>query len=91
MENADASNELAVELSTTVKNSTGRTMTGLWMRGMIVDSQNSPVRQRTMAIIPVRQRTLELDEEIKVRILLKGINSDSERAHMSIEVAALRF
>ena len=40
-------NSLAVDLRGTVRNNTERTITGLEMRGSIVDAQNSTVRQRT--------------------------------------------
>lgn len=90
-EKVDPLGDLAMNLSAIVRNSTGRTITGLELRGMIVDSQNSAVVERTVVIIPVRQTALEPDEAINVRILLEGINPDSERAHMLLEVAALRF
>ena len=84
-------NSLAVDLTATVRNNTGRTISGLEMRGAIVDAQNSIVRERTVMVIPARQTALEPGEAIGVRVLLEGIAKDSERAEMVLEVSGVRF
>ena len=84
-------NNLAVEVTATVRNSTGRTITGLEMRGAIADAQNSTVRERTVVVIPARQTVLEPEETINVRVLLEGISPDSQRANILLEVTGLRF
>ncbi len=84
-------NNLAVEMTATVRNKTGRTISGLEMRGAILDAQNSTVRERTVVVIPTRQTALEPDEAINVRILLENLNKDSERARMAMEVTGIRF
>ena len=84
-------NSLAVDLTATVRNNTERTITGLEMRGSIVDAQNSTVRERTVMVIPARQTALEPGEAIGIRVLLENINKDSERADMVLEVTAVRF
>ena len=84
-------NDLAIELTATVTNNTGSTITGMELRGAIADSHGSQVRERTVVIIPARQTVLEPDEAINVRILLENIDPDSERGHISVEVTALRF
>jgi len=61
------------------------------MRGAIVDTQNSTVRERTVMIIPLRQTALEPGEAIGVRVLLENISKDSERADMLLEVTGVRF
>jgi hypothetical protein len=84
-------NSLAIDLTATVRNNTGRTISGLEMRGAIVDHQNSTVRERTVMVIPARQTALEPGEAIAVRVLLESINKDSERADMVLEVTGVRF
>jgi hypothetical protein len=61
------------------------------MRGAIVDTQNSTVRERTVMVIPLRQTALEPGEAIGVRVLLENISKDSERADMLLEVTGVRF
>ena len=82
---------LAVDLTATVRNNTGRTISGLEIRGAIVDAQNSTVRERTVMVIPARQTALEPGEAIGVRVLLERINNDSERANTVLEVTGVRF
>jgi hypothetical protein len=84
-------NNLAVEITATVRNKTGRTITGLELRGAIVDAQNSTLRERTVVIIPASQTVLESGEAINVRLLLEGVNKDSDRAQTVLEVTAIRF
>jgi hypothetical protein len=84
-------NSLTVDLTATVRNNTGRTISGLEIRGAIVDHQNSTVRERTVMVIPARQTALEPGEAIAVRVLLESINKDSERADMVLEVTGVRF
>ena len=81
----------AVDLTATVRNNTGRTISGLEMRGAIINPQNSTLRERTVMVIPARQTALEPGEAIGVRVLLEGLGKDSERAGMVLEVTGLRF
>lgn len=84
-------NTLAVAMTATVRNNKGRNISGLELRGTILDSKNSRVRERTVVIIPRRQKILESGEAINTRILLESIDKDSDRAHLVMEVSAIRF
>jgi len=82
---------LAVAMTATVRNNTGRSISGLELRGAILDRENSSVRERTVVVIPKRQKILESGEAINTRILLDGIDKDSDRAQLLLEVTAIRF
>jgi len=82
---------MAVAMTATVRNNTGRTISGLELRGAILDRENSSVRERTVVVIPRQQKILESGEGINTRILLDGIDKDSDRAHLVLEVTAIRF
>lgn len=84
-------NNLAVEMTGTIKNNTGRALNGLEMRAVVLDRDAAAVRERTVAVIPAQQTVLEPDEAIKVRILLENINKDSDRARLMLEVTGLSF
>jgi hypothetical protein len=84
-------NNLVVELTAVVTNQTGRTINGLEMRGAILDTAGSTLRERTVAVIPLQQTALENDEAINVRILLEGIHRDSDRARIVLEVTGITF
>src|ERR1044072_8775862 len=84
-------NNLAVELTAVVRNNTGRTISGLEVRGAVVDTENSIVRERTVAVIPLQQTALEINEAINVRILLEGVDRDADRARAVLEVTGITF
>lgn len=82
---------VAVAMTATVRNNTGRPINGLELRGAVLDRENSSVRERTVVIIPRQQKILESGEGISTRILLDGIDKHSDRAHLVLEVTAIRF
>jgi len=82
---------MAVAMTATVRNNTGRNISGLELRGAILDRSNSSLRERTVVVIPRLQKILESGEAINTRILLDGIDKDSDRAHLVMEVTAIRF
>ena len=84
-------NDVAVEVMGTVRNTTGRTVTGLELRGAILDAQSAPLRERTVVVVPTKQTALEPGEAINVSILLEGVQSEAERSVPLIEVTAVRF
>lgn len=83
--------DLAVELNATVRNTTDRALSGLEMRGAVLDAQRSALRERTVIVVPARQTVLEPGEAISVRILLAGIRPEAERAGALMEVTGVRF
>jgi hypothetical protein len=84
-------NDFAVEMNATVRNATDRTLSGLEMRGLIVDEQMSVVRERSVVVIPSRQTALEPGEVIRVRVLLDDVRPDDSRSGMLMEVTAIRI
>ena len=82
---------LAVAVTATVRNNTGRNISGLELRGAILDRTNSNVRERTVLVIPRQQKVLESGEAINARILLESVDKESDRAHLVMEVTAIRF
>ncbi len=81
---------VAVEVNATVRNTTDRTLSGLEMRGVVLDRQRSPHAERTVVIVPARQTALEPGEAIGMRILLEGIHPEAERAGVLMEVSGVR-
>ena len=84
-------NDQAVELTGTVRNATGRTVTGLELRGVLLDALSTPLRERTVVVVPVRQAALEPGEAINVSILLEGVSPEAERAAHVMEITGVRF
>jgi hypothetical protein len=83
--------DFAGEMNATVRNTTDRTLSGLEMRGLIVDEQMSVVRERSVVVIPSRQTALEPGEAIRVRILVDDVRPDDARSGVLMEVTAIRI
>ena len=78
--------DTVMTLHTTVRNFTGRTITGLEMRGAVVDHDGKPVKERTLVVIPGRQAELEPNKTMRVSILIDGFSDSDDRANIKIEV-----
>jgi hypothetical protein len=83
--------DIVMNLQTTVRNFTGRTLNGLEMRGMVVDHQGKPVRQQTVVVIPTRQPELGPNHSMAVRIRLEGMTDSDDRANIKVEVTGFKF
>lgn len=90
-ESPRAMNDLAVKMNAALRNTTDRTLSGLEVRGAVLDAQGSPAGERTVAVVPAKQTALEPGETISVRILLEGIRPEVERAGLLMEVTGLSF
>ena len=83
--------DLTIDMTAIIRNSTGRTISGLEMRGAVLDGEKKPLRERTVVVVPLRQTALEPNEGIRVRIMLPGVPRDKERSQVLMELAAVRF
>jgi len=78
--------DIVMSLHTNVRNFTGRTLTGLEVKGMVVDHQGQPVNQKTVVVIPTTQPELENNRTVAVRIMLEGMTDQDDRANIKVEV-----
>lgn len=83
--------DIIMNLQTTVRNFTGRTLNGLEIRGSVVDHQGKPVRQQIVVVIPARQPELEPNHSMAVRIRLEGMTDSDDRAAIKMEVTGFKF
>lgn len=83
--------DVVMELTTTVRNFTGRTITGLELKGTVVDLDGAPVKERIVLVIPGRQPELANNQTVDARIVLDGISKDAVRANIKMEVAGVKF
>ena len=80
-----------VEVGATVRNATGRTISGLEIRAALLDSQLFSVSERTVLIVPARQTVIEPGEAIKVRMMLEGVGPAARRVTPLMEVTGIGF
>jgi hypothetical protein len=90
-ESKRALGDIVMNLQTTVHNFTGRTLSGLEIKGVVVDHQGKPVNQRAVVVIPTRQAELENNRGISVRVMLEGMTDKDDRANIQMEVTGFKF
>jgi len=83
--------DIVMNLQTTVRNFTGRTLNGLEIRGAVVDHQGKAVRERTLVVIPTRQPELPPNQTMVVAVRLEGMKDSDDRANIRMEVTGFKF
>jgi hypothetical protein len=78
--------DTVMTLQTTVRNFTGRTITGLEMYAAVVDHDGKPIKEKKLVVIPGRQAELEPNKTMKVGIVLEGFTDNDDRANVKMDV-----
>jgi hypothetical protein len=90
-ESKRALGDIVMNLQTIVHNFSGRTLTGLEIKGIVVDHQGKPVNQHAVVVVPTRQPELENNRSMAVRVMLEGMTDKDDRANIRMEISAIRF
>jgi len=88
---ARTTDDLALELSASVRNHTGRVIKGLEVRGTVVGEQGELVSEQIAVIIPTQQTAIEPNEAVNARFLLEGVRPEAARASVRLEVTGVIF
>lgn len=91
VESPRALGDIWMSLTTTVRNLSNKTLNGLEMRGVVVDHQGQPVKERTLIIIPTRQAELAPNKTMGVSINIDGFKQTDDRANIKMEITGLKF
>ena len=83
--------DTVMTLHTTVRNFTGRTITGLEVRAAVIDHNGGTVKERTVVVIPGRQAELEPNKTMKVSVMLEGFSDNDDRANIKMEVVGFKL
>lgn len=84
--------DIVMNLQTTARNFTGRTLVGLEVKGSVVNRQGQSVRERTVVAVPTSLNPeLEPNRTMLVNIRLEGMTDADERANIKMEVTAFKF
>lgn len=79
--------DTVMTLQTTVRNFTGRTITGLEIYAAVVDHDGKPVKDRTVVVLPRPDRPeLEPNKTMKVAVKLEGFTDSDDRANIKMEL-----
>lgn len=80
-----------MDLQTTVRNFTGRTITGLEIRAAVLNSQGGVLKERTMVIIPAKRSELEPNKTMLVTVPISQLKETDDRASLWMEVTAFKL
>ncbi|HEY0432037.1 MAG TPA: hypothetical protein VGC61_09470 [Pyrinomonadaceae bacterium] len=83
--------DITMTLQTTVRNLTGKTLSGLEVRAAVVDYEGKPVKQRTVVVVPARQPELAPNKTLPVAVTLDGMSDTDARANIKMEVTGFKF
>ena len=90
--------DVQMNLATTVRNFTGRTISGLEMRGALVDFDGKPIKERTKIVIPSGALAeLENNGTARTPIALPGFRGadkakvEGGQAVVKMEITAIKF
>jgi hypothetical protein len=91
-ESKRALGDIVMNLQTTARNFTGRTLNGLEIKGIVVDHQGKPVREHTVVVLPNNQQAeLEPNRNMPVQVRLEGMTDKDDRANIKMEVTGFKF
>ena len=83
--------DIVMSLQTTVRNLTGKTLTGLEIRAAVVDYEGRPVKERNVVVVPTRQPELAPNKTMPVAVTLDGMKDTDARANIKMEVTGFKF
>src|ERR1043165_2420952 len=78
-------------LETTVRNFTGKTISGLEMRAAVLNSQGLAIKDRTMVVVPTRQPELLPTRTMHVTISIPGLKESDDRKALWMEVTGFKL
>jgi hypothetical protein len=74
-------------LRATVRNFTGRTITGLEVTAVVIDHQDQPVKQRTRIVMPsAGAAELLPNKTTPITIIIDGFADTDDRANVKMDV-----
>lgn len=81
---------ILMNLTGTVKNITGKTLTGLEIKVGMIDSKKEIIKDKTLIIIPKEIEKLETGETREITASIDGFKKDDDRANAYWKVTAIR-
>ena len=86
--------DIVMTLTTTVRNFTGRTISGLEMRAAVVDLNGKSIKERYVIVVPDVKRDmaeLENNKTLPVSVTIEGFSKSDVRANIQMEVTGVKF
>jgi len=84
--------DITMTLTTTARNLTGKTLSGLEIHAAVVDYEGKPVKERTVVVIPSQLHPeLPPNKTLQVNVGLDGMSDTDARANIKMDVTAFKF
>ncbi len=84
--------DIVMSLQTIARNFTGKTLSGLEIKGSVVDREGRPVREQTVVVIPTPQYPeLANNRTMPVFVRIEGMTDADVRANIKMEVTGFKF
>ena len=81
---------IMMSIGGTVRNMTGKTLTGLEVKASVVDSFGKVIREKTALIIPKQAASLAPDQSFPITVVIEGFSKDDDRAQVRWKVTAIK-
>jgi hypothetical protein len=83
---------IQMTLVTTVRNFTGQPITGLEVKGTVVDLQGKPLKDRTTIVIPsAGLAELENNKTARIKVIIPGFKKEDVRANIKMDITAIKL
>lgn len=83
--------DIIINMTPTIRNFTGRTISGLEVRAAGYDLSGQVVKERTYIVIPKRRPELGPNKTATPELLMEGIKDDTMPASLKIEITGVTF
>ncbi len=83
--------DIVMTLKTTVRNFTGKMITGLEIRAAVVDHQGAAVRERYVVFVPTKVPELGPNKTLPISVVLDGMTETTDRANIKMEVSSFKI
>src|SRR6185369_6023146 len=83
--------DIVMGLQTTVRNLTGKRLTGLEIRAAVVNYEGKSIKERTVIVVPTRQPELPPNKTMTVNVMLEGMKDTDARANIKMEVTGFKI
>jgi hypothetical protein len=92
IEQETVAGNLQMTLVTTIRNFSGQTITGLEVKGSVVDLQNKPIKEHTIIVIPSpAMAELENNKTANIKVIISGFKKEDVRANIKMEITAVKL
>ena len=83
--------DVVISMEPTVRNFTGRTITGLELRAAAIHPSGEVMRERHVIPVPARQATLEPNGTLTFPIMFEGFQKTNVPADLKVEITGVRY